>query len=180
GLHPVPVAVNVSPIQFQQKGFADLVTGILEEAQIDASFLELEITESSIMRRAPQVAELAMRLREIGVGISIDDFGTGYSSLSYLKQLPIDKIKIDRSFIADMLTDVDNDAITFAIVNLAHSLNLRVIAEGVESLAQVERLRLFGCDEVQGYYYSSAVSAQQFENFLAEGAMFGATAELRH
>jgi diguanylate cyclase (GGDEF)-like protein/PAS domain S-box-containing protein len=169
GLRPVPVAVNVSPIQFQQKEFAGQVTGILDEMQLDATLLELEITESAIMRRAPQVAELAMRLREVGVGISIDDFGTGYSSLSYLKQIPIDKIKIDRSFIADMLNDDDDDAITNAIINLAHSLKLRVIAEGVESKEQIDRLRSFGCDEVQGYYFSQAVSAREFEGFLASG-----------
>jgi diguanylate cyclase (GGDEF)-like protein len=97
GLRTVPVAVNVSAIQFQQKGFVELVTGILDECSLDAACLELEITESAIMRRASQVAELATRLRGIGVGISIDDFGTGYSSLSYLKQIPIDKIKIDRA-----------------------------------------------------------------------------------
>ncbi|HJV81064.1 EAL domain-containing protein [Noviherbaspirillum sp.] len=179
GLHPVPISVNVSPIQFQQKGFADLVTGILKEAQLDANYLELEITESSIMRRASVVAALAMRLRDLGVRISIDDFGTGYSSLSYLKQIPIDKIKIDRSFISDMLKDDDDDAITYAIVNLAHSLNLRVIAEGVETRAQIDRLRLFGCDEVQGHYYSSAVSAQVFRGFLRERRFFGEREEIR-
>ncbi|HEY8609020.1 MAG TPA: EAL domain-containing protein [Noviherbaspirillum sp.] len=171
GLRPVPVAVNVSPIQFQQKGFASQVTDILAETRLDATLLELEITESAIMRRAPLVAELAMRLREVGVGISIDDFGTGYSSLSYLKQIPIDKIKIDRSFIADMLVDDDDDAITNAIVNLAHSLKLRVIAEGVESHAQIERLRSFGCDEVQGHYFSAAVPAAAFRGFLADGRL---------
>ena len=179
GLHPVPISVNVSPIQFQQKGFADLVTSILKEAQLDANYLELEITESSIMRRASLVATLAMRLRDIGVRISIDDFGTGYSSLSYLKQIPIDKIKIDRSFISDMLKDDDDDAITYAIVNLAHSLNLRVIAEGVETRAQIDRLRFFGCDEVQGHYYSSAVSAQVFQGFLSERRFFGEKEEIR-
>ena len=172
GLQIVPVAVNVSPLQFQQKEFAELVTGILADAELDATYLELEITESSIMRRAPQVAQLAARLRDAGVGISIDDFGTGYSSLSYLKQIPIDKIKIDRSFISDMLNDDDNDAITYAIVNLAHSLNLRVIAEGVESKAQIDRLRMYGCDEVQGYYYSAAVPAEEFEQFLVNRMSF--------
>lgn len=179
GLQAVPIAVNVSPIQFQQKGFANLVTGILTDAGLDANYLELEITESSIMRRAPQVAQLAMQLRKAGVGISIDDFGTGYSSLSYLKQIPIDKIKIDRSFIQDMLSDDDDDAITYAIVNLAHSLSLKVIAEGVERKAQIDKLRLYGCDEVQGHYYSPAVSAQDFEHFLTDGRMFADTAELR-
>jgi diguanylate cyclase (GGDEF)-like protein/PAS domain S-box-containing protein len=180
GLIAVPIAVNVSPLQFQQKGFAGLVTDILSDAELDPTFLELEITESSIMRRAPQVAKLAMRLREAGVGISIDDFGTGYSSLSYLKQIPIDKIKIDRSFINDMLVDDDDDAITYAIINLAHSLNLRVIAEGVESDAQIDRLRMYGCDEVQGHIYSTAVSPQAFEALLANGTMFAPPAALRH
>lgn len=166
GLKVVPIAVNVSPIQFQQKDFAERVIDILDEFQVAPDCLELEITEGAIMRRAPQVAALAMRLRDVGVGISIDDFGTGYSSLSYLKQIPIDKIKIDRSFVADMLEDADDDAITFAIVNLARSLKLRVIAEGVESKEQVDRLHLFGCNEVQGHYYCSAVSADIFERFL--------------
>ena len=180
GLHTVPIAVNVSPLQFQQKGFADLVTGILGDAGLDPTFLELEITESSIMRRAPLVAQLAMRLRAAGVGISIDDFGTGYSSLSYLKQIPIDKIKIDRSFINDMLNDDDDDAITYAIINLAHSLNLRVIAEGVENNAQIDRLRSYGCDEVQGHIYSTAVSSQAFEDLLTNATVFSAPVELRH
>jgi EAL domain-containing protein (putative c-di-GMP-specific phosphodiesterase class I) len=148
------------------------VTGILSDSGLDPKYLELEITESSIMRRAPLVAELAMRLRDVGVGISIDDFGTGYSSLSYLKQIPIDKIMIDRSFIADMLNDVDDEAITIAIINLAHSLKLRVIAEGVESRAQLERLRSFGCNEVQGHYYSSAVPADVFRTFLENAQQF--------
>lgn len=179
GLSIVPVAVNISPIQFQQKGFADLVTGILAECRLDASYLELEITESAIMRRAALVAELATHLRQAGVGISIDDFGTGYSSLSFLKQIPIDKIKIDRSFVADMLFDDDDDAITFAIINLAHSLNLRVIAEGVESREQIDRLRTFGCDEVQGFFYSRAVPADTFAGFLTSGEKFPEAAAVK-
>ena len=180
GLRTVPLAVNVSPIQFQQKGFVDLVTSILYESGLDAANIEIEITESAIMRRAPQVAELANRLREIGVGISIDDFGTGYSSLSYLKHIPIDKIKIDRSFIKDMLHDDDDEAIAYAIINLAHSLKLRVIAEGVESREQVDRLRTFGCDEVQGYFYSPAVSAADFVRFLQADMVVPGTAAVRH
>jgi diguanylate cyclase (GGDEF)-like protein/PAS domain S-box-containing protein len=176
GLTLVPVSVNVSPLQFQQKEFASLVIGILRETQLDAAWLELEITESAIMRRAPLVAALATTLRDAGVGISIDDFGTGYSSLSYLKQIPIDKIKIDRSFIADMLDDSDDEAITIAIINLAHSLKLRVIAEGVESLAQLERLQALGCNQVQGHYYSAAVGADAFGKLLANRGVFPAHA----
>ncbi|HJV52208.1 MAG TPA: EAL domain-containing protein [Noviherbaspirillum sp.] len=167
GLGPFPIAVNVSPLQFQQKGFAAFITRLLEDTRIDPASLELEITESAIMRRASQVAELATNLRGAGVKINIDDFGTGYSSLSYLKQIPIDKIKIDRSFIARMLEDPDDEAITCAIISLARSLHLRVIAEGVESGAQLERLRRFGCHEVQGYYYSSALPADALRDILA-------------
>jgi EAL domain-containing protein (putative c-di-GMP-specific phosphodiesterase class I) len=120
------------------------------------------------------VAALAATLRDAGVCISIDDFGTGYSSLSYLRQIPIDKIKIDRSFIADMLNDNDDEAITIAIINLAHSLKLGVIAEGVESLAQLQRLRALGCSQVQGHYYSPAVGADAFGAFLAKRGAFPA------
>jgi diguanylate cyclase (GGDEF)-like protein/PAS domain S-box-containing protein len=177
GLEPVPIAVNVSPIQFQQKGFVDLVTGILNETGLEGRFLELEITESALMRNAPEVAALTTRLRQLGIGISIDDFGTGYSSLSYLRQIPIDKIKIDRSFISDMMRD---GGITRAIVQLAQSLNLRVIAEGVESRAQIDRLHVYGCDAVQGHYYSSAVPADAFAYFLARHHAFRERPESVH
>ena len=169
GLEPVRVAVNVSPLQFQQKGFVDLVTGILAETGVDGRYLELEITEGALMRGGAEAARLTSKLREHGVGISIDDFGTGYSSLNYLRQIPIDKIKIDRSFISDLGRD---GAITRAIVELAHSLQLRVIAEGVESQNQIERLRAFGCDEIQGYYFSRAVSPEAFARLLADRYAF--------
>ncbi|MES2354445.1 MAG: EAL domain-containing protein [Pseudomonadota bacterium] len=180
GLRPIPISVNVSPIQLQQKEFVDLVTSILSESNLDPCYLELEITETAIMRRASLVAELAMRLRKKGVHISIDDFGTGYSSLSYLKHIPIDKIKVDSSFIEDMLTNPDSEAITQAIINLAHSLRLGVIAEGVESKAQLEKLRSLGCYEVQGYYYSSAVPAEKFQALLiGEGTFSEASSAIQ-
>ncbi len=169
GLDPVPIAVNVSPTQFQQKGFADLVRSVLEESGLAPHLLELEITESALMRRAPQTTNLTGRLREMGVRISIDDFGTGYSSLAQLRHFPIDKIKIDRSFITDMK---HNSSITRAIVDLAHSLQLRVVAEGVESQAQLDRLRSFGCDQIQGYYFSSALSPTAFADLLADRSRF--------
>jgi diguanylate cyclase (GGDEF)-like protein/PAS domain S-box-containing protein len=178
GLQMIPVAVNVSPIQLQQKEFAELVLEILRDSDLEASFLELEITETSVMRSAQVVAELAMRLRDSGVRISIDDFGTGYSSLSFLKHIPIDKIKIDRSFVLDMLNDAEDDTITQAIVKLGQSLQLRVIAEGVESQAQVERLLSLGCHEVQGFYYSRAVSSEQFQAFLEKGWHFDVAEEI--
>ncbi len=172
GLPAVPVAVNVSTIQLQQKEFMALVLNILEESDLDASYLELEITETSIMRKAQVVADLAMRLRSSGVRLSIDDFGTGYSSLSYLKHIPIDKIKIDRSFILDMLDDTEDETITEAIVKLGQSLRLRVIAEGVESYAQTEKLLSLGCHEAQGHLYSQAVCSDAFQAFLAEDHRF--------
>jgi len=168
GLRAIPVSVNVSPIQLHQKDFVELVLTALREADLDASYLELEITETSIMRRAQIVAELVMRLRDSGVSISIDDFGTGYFSLSLLKQIHIDKIKIDRSYIFDMLNDAEDQTLTQAIVNLGRSLQLRVIAEGVESQAQMERLLSFGCHEAQGYFYSAAVSSDTFQTFLTK------------
>jgi diguanylate cyclase (GGDEF)-like protein/PAS domain S-box-containing protein len=177
GLRIVPIAVNVSPIQLQQKEFAELVLAILRDSGLDASFLELEITETSIMRSAQMVAELAVRLRDSGVRISIDDFGTGYSSLSFLKHIPIDKIKIDRSFIRDMLSDAEDETITQAIVSLGQSMQLRVIAEGVESQAQMERLLSLGCHEAQGFFYSHAVSSETFQNFLEKGWHFAAAIE---
>ena len=131
--------------------------------------IEFELTESALMEDPESALQTLQRLKELNVKLYIDDFGTGYSSLSYLKQIPIDKIKIDRSFIADMMSDDDDDAITYAIVNLAHSLNLRVIAEGVESKAQVDRLHSFGCDAVQGHYFSCAVPPDMFETFLVDG-----------
>ncbi len=172
GLRAIPVSVNVSPIQLQQKDFVELVLTVLREAELDASYLELEITEPSIMRRAKIVANLAMRLRDSGVRISIDDFGTGYFSLSFLKHIHIDKIKIDKSFIFDMLNDAEDETITHTIVNLGQSLQLRVIAEGVESQAQMERLLSFGCHEAQGYFYSEAVSPDEFQAFLAKDWRF--------
>lgn len=177
GLRTIPVAVNVSPIQLQQKKFTEMVLDILRETGLDATCLELEITETSIMQKAQAVADLAMRLRDSGVRISIDDFGTGYSSLSYLKHIPIDKIKIDRSFVHDMLDDTEDETITEAIVRLGQSLRLRVIAEGVESRAQMEKLLSLGCHEAQGYLYSQAVSADVFQGFLGKEWRFAEAKE---
>lgn len=172
GLRSVPVSVNVSPIQLQQKQFAELVLRILRESSLDASYLELEITETSIMQGAQMVGDLALRLRDSGVRISIDDFGTGYSSLSFLKHIPIDKIKIDQSFIVDMINDADDETITQTIVNLGRNLQLRVVAEGVESQGQMEKLLSFGCYEAQGYFYSEAVSSDAFQTFLVKDWCF--------
>jgi len=146
------VAVNLSSRQFMEAGLTDLVARTLEETGLDGRRLELEITESQLMKDVYSAIETLETLKDLGVKVAVDDFGTGYSSLSYLKRFPIDRLKIDRSFVRDVVVDPDDAAITMAIVTLAHNLNLEVIAEGVETAAQIEFLRQRGCDEVQGYY----------------------------
>jgi EAL domain-containing protein (putative c-di-GMP-specific phosphodiesterase class I) len=161
GLAAVPVAVNVSAVQFRQEGFTDLVRRVLMETGLSAEYLELELTESLLLSNVDVVLATLRDLKEVGLQLAIDDFGTGYSSLSYLKQFPVGKLKIDRSFIRDIAFDVDDAAITTAIISLANSLHLKVIAEGVESDAQMSFLRERHCDEIQGYYFSRPVSADE-------------------
>jgi EAL domain-containing protein (putative c-di-GMP-specific phosphodiesterase class I) len=134
---------------------------------IDAATLELELTESHLMQDIPENAALLTRLGELGVGIAIDDFGTGYSSLSYLKKLPVDAIKIDGSFVRDMEDDPNDEAIIQAILAMAHSLGLSVVAEGVETAAQLASLRALGCDEYQGFFESGALPPADFEKRYA-------------
>ena len=162
GFPAMPVAVNVSPLQFRRKGFLDLVKRSLEETGLDPHHLELELTESVVMENIQLTTDILTALTSIGVRLSIDDFGTGYSSLSYLRRFPIDTLKIDRSFIDDIVTNPDDAAITSAIISMAKSLKQRVIAEGVETAAQLAFLRARACDEMQGYYFSQPVSAEEF------------------
>jgi diguanylate cyclase (GGDEF)-like protein/PAS domain S-box-containing protein len=178
GKPSIPVSVNVSQIQLQQKEFKSLIVDILTETDLSPSLLELEITETSVMKKAQAVADLAVCLRSSGIRFSIDDFGTGYSSLSYLKHIPIDKIKIDQSFIADMLKDTEDEAITEAIIRLAQSLHLRVVAEGVEQRAQLNRLLSLGCHEVQGFIYSEAVSSEKLIEMLSRENHFAGMTEM--
>ncbi len=131
----------------------------LAEANLEPGFIELELTESAVMHNPEQSAATLAQLSEMGVHISIDDFGTGYSSLSYLRRFPLDKLKIDRSFIRDLMKNPDDASIVNAIISLAHSLRLRVVAEGVETAEQLEFLRQLGCDQYQGFYCSPAVTA---------------------
>jgi EAL domain-containing protein (putative c-di-GMP-specific phosphodiesterase class I) len=130
---------------------------------IDPATLELELTESHLMQNISEKAVLLNRLGELGVGLAIDDFGTGYSSLSYLKSLPVDSIKIDSSFVRDIHTDPNDEAIIKAILAMAHSLHLSVVAEGVETAAQFRALKELGCDEYQGFYESAALAPADFE-----------------
>jgi len=163
------VTVNISARQFQQRELPELIERMLRDHRITRGALELELTESVVMRDVQSSMRALAHLRDLGVGVAMDDFGTGYSSLSYLKHFPIAALKIDRSFVDDLTVDPFDDAISSAIVNLAKSLNIRVTAEGVESHAQLQALRRLGCDEAQGWYFSPAVAAADsvalFERF---------------
>jgi len=160
GLPPVAVSVNISTRQFQQNDFARKIRSMLQEIGLDAKYLELEITES-VMMDFDNASDTLKALKELGVSISIDDFGTGYSSLGYLKKLPIYKLKIDRSFIRDLLEDPSDAAIVASIVSMAKHLNLSVIAEGVESEDQMRNLRKLNCRAIQGYWISEPLSADR-------------------
>jgi diguanylate cyclase (GGDEF)-like protein len=166
GLPKLRVAVNLSVRQLLQKNFADTVEAVLIDTDLPPELLELEITESTLMEHAQDTLQALHRLRSLGVRLSIDDFGTGYSSLSYLKRFPVDIIKIDRSFVRDVAQDADDAAIVAGIIALAHSLRLEVVAEGVETEAQLNYLRAQKCDLLQGYYLSQAVPAAQFEQLV--------------
>lgn len=169
GLPPVRVAVNVSGHQFQQGDFVDSVASALRDSGLDPACLELELTESTIMERTEENIDTLKRLKGLGVQLTIDDFGTGYSSLSYLKRFPIDRIKIDRSFIMNIPGDADDAAITDAVIALAHSLRYKVIAEGVETQAQLDYLRSRHCDEMQGFLFGKPVPAAEMTGLLKWG-----------
>lgn len=166
GLRPMVMAVNLSAVQFRHPNLIDLVTRILDEAALPPEFLELELTEAAAMDDPPAAIAIMNKLDERGIRMSIDDFGTGYSSLSYLKKFKVDKLKIDQSFVRDISDDPDDKAIVTAIINLASSLGMHTIAEGVETASQLAFLRLQGCDEVQGYYFSKPLPKDQFEAFV--------------
>jgi diguanylate cyclase (GGDEF)-like protein/PAS domain S-box-containing protein len=167
GLPPIVVSVNVSPRQFRHDNFVETVAATLRDTGLEPQYLELEITEGMVMNDAPRLIQMLGELRAMGVQISVDDFGTGYSSLSYLKRFPLHRLKVDRSFIADVTTRSDDAAIVHTIITLGHNLGLKVIAEGVESAEQLEFLRRNGCDEMQGYYFSPPVGADKLATLLA-------------
>ncbi len=168
GIPQRPVAVNVSAVQFRYEGFCDLVRRVLRNTGLSAQYLELELTESVLLSNEDVTQSVLRDLKSMGVGLAIDDFGTGYSSLGYLKRLPVTKLKIARPFVRDVATDPDDAAIAVAIINVAKSLNLKVIAEGVEEEAQMSFLRAHGCDEIQGYYFSRPLRPEDFERRLRE------------
>jgi predicted signal transduction protein with EAL and GGDEF domain len=165
---PMRVSVNLSARQFQQPDLAVQVQRALQDSGLEPSSLDLEITESSAMQNAENTIHALRDLKLLGIRIAMDDFGTGYSSLSYLKRFPIDTLKLDQSFVEDVCTDPSDAAIAEAVVLLAHSLNLSVVAEGVETEEQLEFFRRLGCDRIQGYLFSRPVSAVDLEALLVE------------
>jgi EAL domain-containing protein (putative c-di-GMP-specific phosphodiesterase class I) len=154
GLPPVPVCVNLSPLQFRTGGVVERVERTLAETGLEPRWLELEITESMLLRDEQVVVEALRALRARGVRVAVDDFGTGYSSLSYLRTLPVDSLKIDRSFIQGVAASADDAALTAAIVSMGHALRLSVVAEGVEHSDQHALLARWGCDELQGFLFA--------------------------
>ncbi len=167
GLRPLVLAVNLSAVQFRGGSVEETVLQALAASGLRPEYLELELTETILIQNVEQVMASVRRLKQLGVKLSIDDFGTGYSSLSYLKRFDIDKLKIDQSFIRDLASDPDDAAIVRAIIQMAHSLDVRAIAEGVETSDMLLQLRAFGCDEAQGYHFARPMPAAEFERYLA-------------
>ncbi|MES2014009.1 MAG: EAL domain-containing protein [Pseudomonadota bacterium] len=166
GLPPMVIAVNLSAVQFHQANLLEMVTQVLDEVQLPHQYLELELTEAAAMDDPQAAVAIMDKLHTLGVRMSIDDFGTGYSSLSYLKRFQVYKLKIDQSFVHDISNDSDDKAIVTAIINMASSLGMQTIAEGVETADQLAFLRLQGCNEVQGYYFSKPLTAEQFVAYI--------------
>jgi len=169
GFPPLCMAVNISGRQLKEETFPEMVRQVLQETGLDPSYLELEITESILMDSVESALERLSHLKSLGVKISIDDFGTGYSSMSYLKQFPIDKLKIDSSFVRDIPHDPDDVAINAAIIAMAHNLRLAVIAEGTATAEQLRFLREKNCDQMQGFFFSRPLPAEEFTGLLQEG-----------
>jgi diguanylate cyclase (GGDEF)-like protein/PAS domain S-box-containing protein len=173
GFAPLPVTVNLSSIQLRQKDFTDTVIRVLKESGMDPHYLELELTESILMQHIEETAAKLQEMKDLGIQVSLDDFGTGYSSLNYLKRFPIDAIKIDRSFVKDIEKDRDSASIVNAVIAMGHSLNLKVIAEGVETGQQLTYLRENGCDQAQGYLISAPLPEDALMQFLKEAKSLG-------
>ncbi|MGZ8229871.1 MAG: putative bifunctional diguanylate cyclase/phosphodiesterase [Burkholderiales bacterium] len=166
GLPVVPLGVNVSALQFRQHGFRDTVAAVLEETGVGPECLELEMTESVMMHGAESSTAIIGELKSMGLKLAMDDFGTGYSSLSYLKRFPIDRVKLDRSFVEGLPWDADDAAIAIAVLGMANALQLKVVAEGVETPEQLELLKSWGCHEAQGFYFSKPLPADEFIQFV--------------
>jgi EAL domain-containing protein (putative c-di-GMP-specific phosphodiesterase class I) len=168
GLPPLYISVNVSARQFRQANFAGKVAQVLLDSGYDPHHLDLELTETTLMTHADENIATLNKLNAMGVRIAIDDFGTGYSSLSYLKRLPVDVVKIDKSFVSGVTDSRDDAAIVEAIIAMARSLRLTVVAEGVETIEQLKFLQMNDCDEIQGFYFSRPLPVEQFEKLLID------------
>lgn len=168
GFLPIRMSVNLSARQFEQPNLMQLVHQILEETELDAAYLELEVTESFLMADVQRSIDSLQQLRNLGILLALDDFGTGYSSLNYLKRFPVHVLKIDRSFVQDVTSNVDSAAVTEAIIALAKSLRLEITAEGIETKAQLDYLKEKGCHEGQGFYFSRPVPADQIDPMLEQ------------
>lgn len=169
---PVSVSVNISPVQFKHSGVIDVLNSVLHDTGLDPACLKIEITESAIMDNAQKSIDVLRQIKNMGVKISIDDFGTGYSSLNYLRHLPIDFLKIDQSFVKNMTSDTNDGAIVKTIIELADNLGYKVIAEGVETQAQLNFLSTLGCHFIQGYYFSKPLLAEDATMLLKQGKLF--------
>ncbi|HVM32033.1 MAG TPA: EAL domain-containing protein, partial [bacterium] len=168
GLPKVCISVNLSARQFQQRNLVTSIAKVISDTGIDPQYVGFEITESIAMKNADFTIAALNELQKMRIHLSLDDFGTGYSSLSYLKRFPLETLKIDRSFVRDIATDPNDAAIVTAVIALAHSLKLSVVAEGVETEAQIAFLKNHQCDQVQGYYFSHPLSEDQFFRMLKE------------
>jgi EAL domain-containing protein (putative c-di-GMP-specific phosphodiesterase class I) len=166
GLPPLRVAVNLSASQFRQGNIVAMIADALDLAGLEPRFLEVELTESAVMSDPEESIAILEKLSTMGVLVSVDDFGTGYSSMSYLRRFPIDKLKIDKGFISEIISRSEDASIVRAIISLAHSLKLKVVAEGVESTEQLEFLKTLGCDQYQGFHYSKALPVSEFETLV--------------
>jgi diguanylate cyclase (GGDEF)-like protein/PAS domain S-box-containing protein len=171
GMARMQMSVNLSPVQFRERGVELLIERVLRESGLEPGALDVELTENAVIENSQTAAQSLRYLHQLGVTLSIDDFGTGYSSLSYIKRLPVQRLKVDQSFVQNLEHSANDEVIVRAIINLGHSLGLKVIAEGVETEGQLERLRQLGCDEVQGYLVSPPLSAEALEERLAAGPL---------
>jgi EAL domain-containing protein (putative c-di-GMP-specific phosphodiesterase class I) len=171
GLPRVPVAVNVSALQFRENDFPRRVAQILEDAPLAPEYLALELSESTIVQSGDTAVAKIKELKALGVHLSIDDVGTGYSNLGYLKHLPVDRLKLDQSFVRGLATDTGTSIISGAVLDMAKTLRLRVVAEGVETQSQVDFLRARDCAEAQGYYFSKPLVADDLARFVLRSAL---------
>jgi EAL domain-containing protein (putative c-di-GMP-specific phosphodiesterase class I) len=173
GFGDLSISVNLSPKQFQKQNLVEMIVSVLEETGLPANSLELELTEGMVMRNPEEAVIILHKLKKLGIKVSIDDFGTGFSSLSYLKLFPIDTLKIDRSFITTIERDEADAKIAIAIITLAHSLNINVVAEGVENVEQYDFLMKSKCDFAQGHYISRTVDPRELNMMLVKnGELF--------